>query len=227
MTSLTVRRLPPTKRRLQHLHLYNWRPLRRPYFITSFEPQKKHFFTISMKIFAKIRISWYYKDFILLFVQPAKKADSWHKSYVELTLPEDFVTESILYDQQAKITTPISRIHVDDHILVPGNDTDMAHGLQTTLYRALVHAITAGKLGKGLLAVNIFWLQTLIVKTIATDELPATTAAFVKLAWAFATVFLDIRRGAIIADFYSCCFKWCKDNKYQRVTALPSLLFAY
>ena len=43
MISLTVRRLPPTKRRLQHLHLYNWRPLRRPYFITSFEPQKKHF----------------------------------------------------------------------------------------------------------------------------------------------------------------------------------------
>ena len=71
-------------------------------------------------------------------------------------VPEDLVAESILDDQQAKIATPIGRIHVDDHILVPGNDTDRPHGLQTTPYRTLVNAITAGKLGKGLLAFNVF-----------------------------------------------------------------------
>ena len=67
-------------------------------------------------------------------------------------VPEDLVVEGILDDQQAKIAPPIGRIHVDDHILC----LDRPHGLQTTPYRTLVNAITAGKLGKGLLAFNIF-----------------------------------------------------------------------
>ena len=96
-------------------------------------------------------------------------------------VPEDLVTEGILDDQQAKIATPIGRIHVDDHILVPGNDTDMAHGLQTTPYRALGHAITAGKLGKGLLAFNIFTDKYLIVNAGTTNELTTAGLTFIAL----------------------------------------------
>ena len=99
--------------------------------------------------------------------------------------------------------------------------------LEPAPYRTLVYPVLLCQLGYGLLAFNIFRLKTLIIKTSTTDELLATTTAFVKLAWAFAPVFLDIRGLAIIADFCSFRFKWCKNNKYQIVTICPSLLFVY
>ena len=116
-------------------------------------------------------------------------------------VPENLVMESILDDQQAKMTPPIGRIHVDDHILVPGNDTDMAHGLQTTPYRALVYAITEGKLGKGLLAFNIFTDKQLIVNTEATNELTVAGLTFTALLATTETVLYGKTATTIKANF--------------------------
>ena len=96
-------------------------------------------------------------------------------------VPEYLVAESILDDQQAEMAPPIGRVHVYSHIFVFGDDPHMPHRLEPAPYRTLVYPILLCKLAYGLLAVNIFRLQTFIVKTFATDELPATTMAFVKL----------------------------------------------
>ena len=97
-------------------------------------------------------------------------------------VPEYLVAESVLDDQQAEMATPIGRVHVYYHIFVFGDDLHMAHCLEPAPYRTLVYPVLLCQLGYGLLAVNIFRLQTLIIKTFATDKLPATTTAFVKLA---------------------------------------------
>ena len=133
-------------------------------------------------------------------------------------VPEDFVTKSILDDQQTKITTPISGIHVDDHILVPGNDTDMAHGLQTTPYRALGHAIMAGKLGKGLLAFNIFTDKYLIVNTETTNGLTAAGLTLIALLATTETVLYGKTAATIKANFLPYYIKEGKDTKYQANT---------
>ena len=116
-------------------------------------------------------------------------------------VPEYLVAESILDDQQARITPQIGRIHVDDHILVPGNDTDMAHGLQTMPYRALVHAITAEKLGKGLLAFNIFTDKCLIVNTETTSELTTAGLTFIALLTTTENVLYGKTAATIKANF--------------------------
>ena len=97
-------------------------------------------------------------------------------------VPEYRVAESILDDQQAEMAPPIGRVHVYNHIFVFGDDPHMAHRLEPAPYRTLVYPVLRCQLGYGLLAVNIFRLQTLIVKTFAADELLATTTAFVELA---------------------------------------------
>ena len=114
---------------------------------------------------------------------------------------ENLVTEGILDDQQARITTPIGRIHVDDHILLPGNDKDMTHGFQTMPYRALVHAITEGKLGEGLLAFNIFTDKYLIVNTETTNELTTAGLTFIALFTTTETVFYGKTSATIKANF--------------------------
>ena len=96
-------------------------------------------------------------------------------------VPEYFVAESILDDQQAEMATPTGRVHVHYNVFVLRDDPHMPHRLEPAPYRTLVYHILLRKLGYGLLAVNIFRLQTFIVKTFAIDELPATTMAFVKL----------------------------------------------
>ena len=97
-------------------------------------------------------------------------------------VPEYLVTESILDDQQAEMATPISCVHVHYNVFVLGDDPNMPHRLEPAPYRTLVYPVLRCQLGYCLLAVNIFRLQTLIIKTFAADELPATTMAFVKLA---------------------------------------------
>ena len=97
-------------------------------------------------------------------------------------VPEYLVAESILDDQQAEMAPPIGCVHVYYNVFVLGDDTHMTHRLEPAPYRTLVYPVLLCQLGYGLLAVNIFRLQTLIVKPFATDELLATTAAFVKLA---------------------------------------------
>ena len=77
---------------------------------------------------------------------------------------------------------PIGRVHVYNHIFVFGDGPHMPHRLEPTPYRTLVYPVLLCQLGYGLLAVNIFRLQTLIIKTFDTDELLATTTAFVKFA---------------------------------------------
>ena len=84
---------------------------------------------------------------------------------------------------------------------MPGNDTDMAHGLQPTPYRALGHAITAGKLGKGLLAFNIFTDKYLIVNTETTNELTAAGLTFIALLATTETVLYGKTAATIKANF--------------------------
>ena len=96
-------------------------------------------------------------------------------------IPEDLVTESILDDQQPEIAPPIGCIHVYNHVFVFVDDSHTAYRLEPTPYRTLVYTVFFRKLGYGLLAVNIFTLQSLIIKPFATNELLATTMAFVKL----------------------------------------------
>ena len=62
-----------------------------------------------------------------------------------------------------------------------GDDPHMPHGLETASYRTLVYPVLGCQLEEGLLDVNIFRFQTFIIKPFATDELLATTMAFVKL----------------------------------------------
>ena len=73
----------------------------------------------------------------------------------------------------------------------------MAHGLQTTPYRALVYAITEGKLGKGLLAFNIFTDKQLIVNT----ELKAAGLTFITLLATTKTVLYGKTATTIKANF--------------------------
>ena len=78
----------------------------------------------------------------------------------------------------------------------------MGHRLEPTPYCTLVCIAFFSNLGYSLLTVNIFRLRPLIIKAFATDKLLSTTMAFIKLARAFATIFLNIRGLAIIADFF-------------------------
>lgn len=104
-------------------------------------------------------------------------------------VPQDLVTEGILDDQQAQIATPIDRIHADDHILVPGNDTDMAHRLEPTPYCTLVHPEPYCQLGYGLLPINILRLYTLIIKPFDGNKLTTAVLAFIALATILEIIF--------------------------------------
>ena len=84
---------------------------------------------------------------------------------------------------------------------MPENDTDMPHGLQTTPYRALVHAITAGKLGKGLLAFNIFTDKYLVVNTETNNKLTAAGLTFIALLATTETVLYGKTAATIKAIF--------------------------
>ena len=79
-----------------------------------------------MIIFAKIRISIDYKDFITQNVQPAPDCISYH--------------------HQSEATAPVGRIHLDCYLLVFGYLLDMVHCLQISADSFLVHAIFEGQL---------------------------------------------------------------------------------
>ena len=116
-------------------------------------------------------------------------------------VPEYLVAESILDDQQAKITTPIGSIHVHYYILVFGNDTYMAHRLEPPPYRTLVHPVLLCQLRYGLLPINILRLYTLIIKPFDGNKLTTAVLAFIALATMLETIFYRKETATIKAFF--------------------------
>ena len=88
------------------------------------------------------------------------------------------------------------------YILVHRNGTDMAHGLETAPYRALVHTITVGKLGKGQLAFNIFTDKQLIGNTETTNEPTAAELTVIALLTTTETVLYGKTATTIKAFFW-------------------------
>ena len=117
-------------------------------------------------------------------------------------IPEDLVTEGVLDDHQAEMATPIGRIHVDYYILVFGNDTYMAHRLEPTPYRTLVHPVLYCQLRQGLLTVNILRLYMLIVKPFDGNKLTTAGLAFIALDTMLETIFY-CRETATIKAFFA------------------------
>ena len=117
-------------------------------------------------------------------------------------IPENLVTEGVLDGQQAEMATPIGRIHVDDHILVFGNDTYVAHRLEPTPYCTLVHPVLYCQLRYGLLPVNILRLYTLIIKPFDGNKLTTAVLAFIALPTMLETIFYR-RETATIKAFFA------------------------
>ena len=62
-----------------------------------------------------------------------------------------------------------------------GYDTDMTHAFQAAPYRALGDTVLGRQLGKGLLALDILCLESLVIQADAADKLTSAGLASVQL----------------------------------------------
>ena len=59
----------------------------------------------------------------------------------DVLVPQNLATQGILDDHQTVVPAPVGRVHLNDHILIAGYHTNMAHLTQSTLYRAYTFTV--------------------------------------------------------------------------------------